>query len=155
MITVPGPRHCADVAVERLMTKNRCHAESVPCVASLDAFHRAVAEFVVEDLGLVIEPAALAAAGRSLDSSGLLLLGEMHGVRENPLLIRALIQAFGLTSLALEWPDDLAPMIRAFLAGETLRELGCPGSSRTMTSPVRKTTRASGDGPLDAAERHS
>ena len=57
----------------------------------------------------MIEPAALAAAGRSLDSSGLLLLGEMHGVRENPLLIRALMQAFGLTSLALEWPDDLAP----------------------------------------------
>jgi hypothetical protein len=94
----------------------------VPCVASLDAFHRAVAGFVVEDLGLVIEPAALAAAGRSLDSSGLLLLGEMHGVQENPLLIRALMQAFGLTSLALEWPDDLAPVIQAFLAGETLAD---------------------------------
>jgi hypothetical protein len=91
-------------------------------VASLDAFHRAVDEFVVEDLGLVIEPAALAAAGRSLDSCGLLLLGEMHGVRENPLLIRAVMQAFGLTSLALEWPDDLAPMIRAFLAGEPLAD---------------------------------
>lgn len=66
--------------------ENRCHAEFVPCVASLDAFDKAMAEFVVEDLGLVIEPTALAAAGRSLDSSGLLLLGEMHGVRENPCL---------------------------------------------------------------------
>jgi hypothetical protein len=101
---------------------NRCHAESVPCVASLDAFQRAVAGFAIEDPGLVIEPAALAAARRSLDSSGLLLLGEMHGVRENPLLIRALMQAFGLTSLALEWPDDLAPVIQAFLAGETLAD---------------------------------
>jgi hypothetical protein len=81
-----------------------------------------VDEFVVEDLGLVVEPAALAAAGRSLDSCGLLLLGEMHGVRENPLVIRALMQAFGLTSLALEWPDDLTPMIRAFLAGEPLAD---------------------------------
>jgi hypothetical protein len=71
---------------------------------------------------MVVEPAALAAAGRSLDSCGLLLLGEMHGVRENPLLIRALMQAFGLTSLALEWPDDLAPMVRAFLAGEPLAD---------------------------------
>jgi hypothetical protein len=35
-----------------------------------------------------------------------------------------------------------------------LSPTGCPGSSRTMTSSVRKTTR-SGDGPLDAAERHS
>jgi hypothetical protein len=81
-----------------------------------------VAGFAVEDLGLVIEPAALTAVGRSLDSSGLLLLGEMHGVRENPLLIRALMQAFGLTSLALEWPEDLAPVIQAFLASQTLAD---------------------------------
>lgn len=89
---------------------------------SLDALHRAVTEFAVTDPGLVIEPAALAAARRSLDSAGLLLLGEIHGVRENPLLIRALMQAFGLTSLALEWPGDLAPVMRAFLAGQPLAD---------------------------------
>jgi hypothetical protein len=76
----------------------------VPSVASLDALHRAIAEFAVTGLDLVIEPLALAAARRSLDSAGLLLLGEVHGVRENPLLIRALMKAYGLTSLALEWP---------------------------------------------------
>jgi hypothetical protein len=92
----------------------------VPSIASLDALHRTIAEFVVIDLDLVIEPPALAAARQSLDSSGLLLLGETHGVRENPLLIRALMKAFGLTSLALEWPEDLTPMIRAFLASGTL-----------------------------------
>jgi hypothetical protein len=92
----------------------------VPSVASLDALHRAVAEFAVTDLDLVIVPPALAAARQSLDSSGLLLLGEIHGVRENPLLIHALMKAFGLTSLALEWPEDLTPMIRAFLASGTL-----------------------------------
>jgi hypothetical protein len=81
-----------------------------------------VAGFDVIDPGLVIEPAALAAARRSLDSSGLLLLGEAHGVRENPLLIRAVMLAFGLTSLALEWPEDLAPAIRAYLAGKTLAD---------------------------------
>jgi hypothetical protein len=97
------------------------HSGVVPCVASLDALHRSVSEFVVTDLDLVIEPAARAAARRSLDSSGL-LLGEAHGVRENPLLIRALMKAFGLTSLALEWPDDLAPVIQAFLAGKTLAD---------------------------------
>jgi hypothetical protein len=94
----------------------------VPSVASLDALHRAVAEFVVTDLDLVIEPPALAAARQSLDSSGLLLLGEIHGVRENPLLIHALMNAFGLTSLALEWPEDLTPIIRAFLASGTLAD---------------------------------
>jgi erythromycin esterase-like protein len=94
----------------------------MPGVASLDALHRAVAGFGVMDPGLVSEPAALAAARRSLDSSGLLLLGETHGVRETPLLIRALMLAFGLTSLALEWPGDLAPAIQAYLAGETLAD---------------------------------
>jgi len=87
----------------------------------LDAFHRAVAEFMVTDMDLVIEPPALAAARQSPDSSGL-LLGEVHGVRENPLLIHALMNAFGLTSLALEWPEDLTPIIRAFLASGTLAD---------------------------------
>jgi hypothetical protein len=91
-------------------------------VTSLDALDQAVAEFAVTDPGLLIEPPARAAARRSLDSAGLLLLGETHGVRENPLLIRALMQAFGLTSLALEWPEDLAPVIEAFLAGQTLAD---------------------------------
>ena len=94
----------------------------MPSVASLDALHRAVAGFAVTDLDLVIEPRALAAARQSLDSSGLLLLGEIHGVRENPLLIRALMKVFGLTSLALEWPEDLTPVIRAFLASGTLAD---------------------------------
>ena len=53
-------------------------------MTSLDALHRAVTEFAVTDPGLVIEPPARAAARRSLDSAGLLLLGEVHGVRENP-----------------------------------------------------------------------
>jgi erythromycin esterase-like protein len=77
-------------------------------VSSPAALQRAVAEFEISDPGLVIEATALAAAQRSLDRTGLLLIGEMHGVREKPLLIRALLQAFGLTSLALDgrwgWP---------------------------------------------------
>jgi hypothetical protein len=92
------------------------------CVASLDALHRAAAEFAVIGLDLVIAPRALAAARQPLDSPGLLLLGEIHGVRENPLLIRALMKAFGLTSLALECPGELTPMIRALLASRTLAD---------------------------------
>jgi len=94
----------------------------VPCVASLDAFHQAIAEFTVTDPRLVIEPAALAAARQSLDSSGLLLLDEVRGVRENPVLILAFMQALELTSLALEWPEDFTPVIRAFLASGTLAD---------------------------------
>jgi hypothetical protein len=67
----------------------------------------AAADFAVADLGRVIEPSALAAARRSQEESGCLLLGEAHGVPENPLVIRALMRAFGLSGLALEWPEGL------------------------------------------------
>ena len=70
----------------------------------------------------MIEPSALAAACRSLDESGLLLLGEVHGVRENPLIARALMQAFGLNGLALEWHEDLASVAGAFCAGAALAD---------------------------------
>jgi hypothetical protein len=45
------------------------------------------------------------------------MLGDVHGVRENLLVIRALRQAFGLAGLALEWREDLALIAKAFLAG--------------------------------------
>jgi hypothetical protein len=88
----------------------------------VDALIQAAAGFVVADVDLAAEPAAAGAAQQSLDDSGLLLLGEMHGARENPLLARALMQAFGITRLALEWDEDLAPVIEAFLASGTLAD---------------------------------
>jgi hypothetical protein len=95
---------------------------AMPRIASLEALQRAAAGFEVTDLSLVIEPSAGAAARRSLDHCGLLLLGETRGVRENPLIIRALMQAFGLRSLALEWPGELAEVIGAFAAGGMLAD---------------------------------
>jgi hypothetical protein len=94
----------------------------MPCIASLEAFERAAARFEITELNLMIEPSAGAAVRRSLDQSGLLLLGEVHGVRENPLIIRALMQAFGLSGLALEWPADLTGVISAFVAGGKLSD---------------------------------
>src|SRR5258708_33007635 len=92
----------------------------MPCIASLGAFERAAARFEITDLKLIIEPSAGEAVRRSLDQSGLLLLGEVHGVRENPLIIRALMQAFGLSGLALEWPRDLMGAVSAFMLGGML-----------------------------------
>ena len=94
----------------------------MPSIGSLEGLERAAAEFEVRDLALVIEPPALAAARRSLDSSGLLLLGEVHGVRENPLVIRALMRSLGLDGLGLEWPADLAPVVGEFAAGGALAD---------------------------------
>jgi hypothetical protein len=94
----------------------------MPRAATLGEFRQAVAAFPVTGLGVRFGPAARAAAQRSLDESGLLLLGEMHGVAENPLLIRALLAEFGLTGLALEWHGDLAPLVSAFLAGRPVAD---------------------------------
>jgi hypothetical protein len=92
----------------------------MPTVASLEALEHAAAGFEISDLGLVVEPPARMAVQRSLDESRLLLLGEVHGVRENPLIIRALMQAFGLNALALEWPDELTPVMGAYATGGAL-----------------------------------
>ena len=88
----------------------------------MEALEHAVAQFEVIDVELVIDRPALTAVRRSLDESGLLLLGEMHGVRENPLLVRALMRAFGLNALALEWDDELAPVIDAFVTSGVLED---------------------------------
>lgn len=88
----------------------------MPGVASLAAVQRAVDEFDVSAFQLDIEPAALTAARFSLERAGLLLLGEVHGVRQNPLLARALMVALDVTGLAMEWPADLAGAVGGFLA---------------------------------------
>jgi hypothetical protein len=88
----------------------------MPGVASLEAFQRIVNEFDITNYRLTIDPAALAAARQSLDQSGLLLLGEVHGVRQNPLIARALMVALDMTGLALEWPAALATPLSGFFA---------------------------------------
>lgn len=89
-------------------------------MTSVEGLLRAAGGFVVAGVDLAAGSAAAAAAQQSVDDSGLLLLGEMHGARENPLLARALMRAFGITRLALAWDEDLAPVIEAFLATGTL-----------------------------------
>jgi hypothetical protein len=88
----------------------------MPGISSREAFQHAVNEFDVTSLRLTIDPAALAAARQSLDQSGLLLLGEVHGVRQNPLLARALMAALEVTGLALEWPAGLATAVSGYFA---------------------------------------
>lgn len=88
----------------------------MPSVDTLDGLQRAVAAFDTDDFELTAEPAALDRARRSVDDAGLLLLGEIHGVRENPLVILGLMRLLGLTNLALEWPEDLQPRLDAHLA---------------------------------------
>jgi len=92
----------------------------MPTVATLEALDHAIPNFEVTDMTLDIDPPAREAAQRSLQDSGLLLLGEVHGVSQNPLVIRALMHAFGLSTLALEWPAELTPLIDVYRQGAAL-----------------------------------
>jgi hypothetical protein len=96
----------------------------MPAVSTLDDLRDAVADFAVTRLDLPFEPDAWAAARRSLDGAGFLLLGEVHGVAENPLIVREVMRALGLTSLALEWPTGLAGTVDGFLRDGTLADDG-------------------------------
>jgi hypothetical protein len=69
----------------------------------------------------------------------------------NPLLIRALMQVFGLTSLALEWPDDLAPAVVAFLATGTFADHPqlWPGDGRITAGHLAVLAERAAAGPFE------
>jgi len=94
----------------------------MPAVSRVEDLREAVAEFVVTDLDLPFEPAALAVMRRSLDETGLVLLGEVHGVAQNPLIVRGLMGVLGITSIAVEWPIDLVQTVESFLRSGTLTD---------------------------------
>lgn len=126
------------------------HPEGVPRVSTLGELGRAAADFAVTDLALEIKPSALAAARRSVEESGFLLLGEVHGVLENPLVIRSLMRALGLSGLTLEWHEDLAPVAEAFLAGGQLADhpLLWSGDGRITAGHLAVLRERAAAGPL-------
>ncbi|MEO3792856.1 hypothetical protein ABGB14_21805 [Nonomuraea sp. B10E15] len=91
----------------------------MPGIDTLEGLLKAVTEFDTDAYELAVDTPALDRARRSIDEAGLLLLGEMHGVKENPLIILGLMRALGLTDLALEWPAGLQPQLNAFLSSGT------------------------------------
>lgn len=92
-------------------------------LSTLEEVRQAIEGYTLDSLPLGVEPDADAAVHESLASSGLLLLGECHGVAENPLVAVALLEHFNLRGLALEWELALRPALEAFFADGQLGEL--------------------------------
>ncbi|MBB5774701.1 hypothetical protein [Nonomuraea jabiensis] len=90
----------------------------MPAIDTMDGLRLAIDEFDTQGFDLLVEAKALDLAARSLAESGLLLLGEVHGVRENPLIVQGLMRALRVTTLALEWPEQLKPELNAYLAAQ-------------------------------------
>lgn len=64
-------------------------------------------------LAIPADAEAEAAMNVSLDRTGLLLLGEVHGVRQTPRVIAALVELLDVRALALEWPAQLTSTVDA------------------------------------------
>jgi hypothetical protein len=69
----------------------------------------------VGELPISLEAAAEEQITSAVRDGGILFVGEIHGVLENPLVIYTLTRRFRLTSLALEWPTSIQPMVNRFL----------------------------------------
>jgi hypothetical protein len=71
---------------------------------------------VLSEIPVDFEPRAEAALRAALAQSRLMLLGEVHGVEENPAVIYTLFRRFEFAALALEWPSSIDlrnPMLSA------------------------------------------
>ena len=74
------------------------------------AFAAAVDAYRFDDVQL--DEHALARLERSLADTGIVLVGEPHGVRETPAVLHALAQALGIRALAFEWShEELDPFL--------------------------------------------
>jgi hypothetical protein len=106
-------------------TRGTCadlYAPRMPGVGSLQQLQRAIDAVDIAALPLQAEPVALDAARKSLDDSGFLLLGEVHGVRENPLIMHTLLTTLGVSGIGLEWHEELTGVVSAFATGRPLSD---------------------------------
>jgi hypothetical protein len=67
--------------------------------------------------GVELDRAAVDAAAGTLAKTGLLLVGEPHGVAETPAVLYALVSALGIRAVGLEWShDELGGLVGRSLA---------------------------------------
>ena len=71
---------------------------------SPDAFSAAIDTHPFHEV--VLDRATVEAARRALDEVGMLIVGEPHGVRENPDVLLALAGASGADAVAFEWSHE-------------------------------------------------
>jgi hypothetical protein len=94
----------------------------VPAVDTIEALAEAAQAFDATPLGLQVDSDADAVARESLQRTGLLLLGEAHGVAQTPVLADELIAWFGLGGIALEWDENLRPWVNHWIADGVLTD---------------------------------
>jgi len=85
--------------------------------AGADRFTAEVGEFEVAELPLEVSVPAAARLRAKLAAGGPVLVGERHGIEQNPLVAYTLMRRLGVRVLALEWQAELAAVVDGFVAG--------------------------------------
>lgn len=83
----------------------------MPVLGTFQALREAVQTRTGSAIEVVFDPDAVQLVDRALAEGGTLLLGECHGVAENPAIIRALVDRFAIGTVALEWPAELSGVV--------------------------------------------
>ena len=112
-------RFCTDRATGAVWIEVRPR-DAAARAAVATRFAEAIDAFTVCELELSIEPSAAVRLAAKLAAGGPILVGERHGVEQNPVVAYTLMRRLGLRVLGLEWPADLQPAVDAFLEGSAL-----------------------------------
>jgi hypothetical protein len=78
-------------------------------------FTAAIEAFAVVDVPIAVEHALEERLRSALSHGAVVLIGETHGVRENPLVLYTLMRRFGVRCLGLEWSPELGSVIDDFI----------------------------------------
>ena len=78
-------------------------------------FIKAVDSILIEEIPAVFDEDASNRLVASLNKTKLLIMGEMHGVKENADVIYTLFKKFGFRQLALEWESGLKAVAEQYL----------------------------------------
>lgn len=97
-----------------------------------EEFVAAVEAFLVGELPIKIASPACERLEAALKSNSPVLVGEIHGVAQNPLIAYTLMHRLRTSVLALEWPPQLQPMVDAFSSSGLLdfSAIGWSGDGR-------------------------
>lgn len=79
------------------------------------SFLEAVSSISVNEILTTFDESAAKKLLQNLEQNKLLILGEMHGVKENVDVIYTLFKKFGFRRLALEWEPELNQVVNKFL----------------------------------------
>ena len=107
----------------------------VQAVAGRELFREAAEAASVAELPTEWEQQALETATELFGGSGLLLLGEIHGVAENAEIIYTIARRFGIGTLALEWDHRFHPVVEQYLETGRLDVDAMPRSADGRVTP--------------------